>query len=83
MKPYYCLIEKSDISYPETRNDLKDNSADNTSYQEIFTPPDNLRRQKLCQRGRLQVSHLTNDLMDEMMDIFMSHKDCADYKLAL
>ena len=83
MKPYHCHTKETDISYPETTNDLAEKPTDKPANKEVPTPLDHLKPQRPRQQGRSRKSHFTNDLMDEMADIFISHRECADYKLAL
>ena len=54
-----------------------------TADKEIPAPFDHLETEKPRRRGRLRKSHFTNDLMDKTADIFMSHRERADYELAL
>ena len=82
MKPYHCHIEESDISYPETTNDLPKKPTDKLANEEIFTPLDYPKPQRPRRQGRSRKNHFTNDLMDEMADIFISHRERANYELA-
>ena len=50
MKPYYYHIEDTDISYPETSNDLAENLVDKFVNEEIPTPLDYLEPKKPCRR---------------------------------
>ena len=83
MKPYYRHTEDTDISYPKTTNDLVENPADKAANEEIPTPLDYLEPERPRQQGRPRKSHFTNDLIDKTANIFISHRECADYELAL
>lgn len=83
MKPYHCHIENTDISYPETTNNLVENPADKLANKEIPMPLNSLKPKRSRQQGRSQKSHFTNNFIDKIADIFISYRECADYKLAL
>ena len=83
MKPYYCHIKDTDINFPETTNNLAENPIDKPANEEIFTPLDYLEPERPCQQGRPQKNYFTNDLIDKTSDIFINHRERADYKLAL
>ena len=72
VKPYNRPTEDMIINYPEK-----------TADEEITVPLNHLEIEKPRQQGRPRKSHFTNDLMDKTADIFMSHRERADYKLAL
>ncbi len=69
--------------YNRFTEDMVINTPEKTADKEIPTPLDHLETEKPRRRGRPRKSHFTNDLMDKMANIFMSHKECVDYELAL
>ena len=83
VKPYHCHTKDTDISYPETTNDLAENPADKAANKEIPTPLDYLEPERPRRQGRLQKSHFTNNLIDKTANIFISHRERTDYELAL
>lgn len=48
MKPYYCFIKDTDISYLEIVNNLAENLVDKSANKEIFTLLDHLKLEKSC-----------------------------------
>lgn len=43
-------------------------------------PSDYLETEKFCQQRLSQKNHFINDFIDHKVDIFISHKEHADYK---
>lgn len=72
IKPYNYPTEDTIINNPEKTVDRK-----------ISTPFDYLETKKPRKQGRPRKNHFTNYLIDKTVDIFMSHRERADYKLAL
>lgn len=82
MKIDYCYIGESDISYLETINHLVENPVDESSNKKILIPFNYLKPQRLYRLGQLWKSHFTNNFINKTIDIFISHRECVDYKLA-
>ena len=59
------------------------NNPEKTADIKISAQLDYLETEKPRQQGQPQKSYFTNNLMDKMADIFMNHRERADYKLAL
>ncbi len=59
------------------------NNPEKTVDEEIPAPLDHLETEKPRRQGRPRKTHFTNDLMDKTADIFMSHRERADYELVL
>lgn len=83
VKPYHCHIEDTNISYLKIINDLAENPVDKLAYKEIPTPLNYLEPERSCQQGRLRKSHFTNNFINKTVDIFISHRERDNYKLAL
>ena len=83
VKPYHRHTEDTDISYPETINDLVENPADKAANEKIPTPLDYLEPERPRRRGRPWKSHFTNNLIDKTANIFINHRERTDYELAL
>lgn len=83
VKSYYCHIKETDISYPKTKNDLAEKLINKPANKEIITLLDYPEPQKSCYQKQPQKTHSTNNLIKKTADIFISHRECADYKFTL
>lgn len=79
VKPYYSYREESYIYYLEITNDLAKNLANKPINKEISMPFDYPEPQKLCSCEHLWKSHFINDFIDKIADLFISHREHADY----
>lgn len=83
MKPYYYYTKKTNISYPETTNNLAENPTNKHINEKICIPFDYLEFESSCQQKQSWKSHFINNFIDITADIFISNKECANYELAL
>lgn len=83
VKLYNHQIKKTDISHPETTNTLVEIPVDKLAKEEILKLLNYPKPQKPRQCRRQQKSHFTNDFTDKTATIFISHREQADYELAL